>query len=502
MLLAICGFLLVAAYVLPFRSFDPDEFEHSHAAWCMSKGMLPYRDFFEHHTPWYYYLLRPFFHAFDVAGSLESARHFFLFGRVLSLALTALSVFLVARIGHLWQDRKTGVLAALLLVSQPVFFEKAIEMRPDVLALPMFAGCLWLLLRATARDSIQATKGLRYFVGAGLGLGGAVMCTQKMLFVLPGLLAGLCIWSLAGERSGRSVAGFLHTVGACARFRVPMVLAFLGSACIPAGLTWAGFALQDAGTEFLTNNFLLNARWKPIQTHQLHKLISTSWPVLSLCLLGVAMSLFHILRWGGRWRSGLLLFCTLSGLFAGVVIIPSAHSQYYLMPLPLVCLFAAKALSSLVERAHRPVRPLLLLLALIPLGVLPARALRATLHWGNEPQLARLGFVFENTAPGDIVMDGWQGTGVFRPHAFHYFFLHPETLAMLPRSQLDKYLNALERGRIRPRLIAMDPCLFALGQRFHRFVLRNYTTRDGFFYVRNGFWRPQPGSLLRQLRGS
>ena len=30
------------------RYFNPDEFEHLHFAWCISKGMLPYRDFFEH----------------------------------------------------------------------------------------------------------------------------------------------------------------------------------------------------------------------------------------------------------------------------------------------------------------------------------------------------------------------------------------------------------------------------------------------------------------------
>src|SRR5579872_209907 len=41
------------------RRFDPDEFEHLHAAWCVSKGSIPYRDFFEHHTPWFYYVLEP-----------------------------------------------------------------------------------------------------------------------------------------------------------------------------------------------------------------------------------------------------------------------------------------------------------------------------------------------------------------------------------------------------------------------------------------------------------
>jgi hypothetical protein len=87
------------------------------------------------------------------------------------------------------------------------------------------------------------------------------------------------------------------------------------------------------------------------------------------------------------------------------------------------------------------------------------------------------------------VMDGWQGTGVFRPHAFHYFFLHRETLAMLPQHELAMFLGALERGAIRPSLIAVDRHLMALGPRFHTFVRTRYTSSDGFFYVPRPFWR-------------
>ena len=142
----------------------------------------------------------------------------------------------------------------------------------------------------------------------------------------------------------------------------------------------------------------------------------------------------------------------------------------------------------------------------------------------NDGQLARLRFVFENTEAEDVVMDGWQGMGVFRPHAFHYFFLHPETVAMLPRPHLDAYLDALESGAIRPKLIAMDWNLASLGPRFQEFVTRNYVSSDGLFYfprgtwqaqgarrgpagaerdpsLRSGFWQPRQGGLLRALRG-
>src|SRR5437016_2091016 len=46
--------LIVAIYawrlfLLQTRTFDADEFEHLHAAFAIHQGLLPYRDFFEHH---------------------------------------------------------------------------------------------------------------------------------------------------------------------------------------------------------------------------------------------------------------------------------------------------------------------------------------------------------------------------------------------------------------------------------------------------------------------
>lgn len=492
--LATAGVLLSWVPAVVHRCFDPDEFEHSHAAWCVSKGMLPYQDFFEHHTPWYYVLLRPFFHGFDVAGSVDSARHFLLFGRGLSLVLSALSVFLLGRIGGLWSERRVGLLAGLMLVGQPMFAEKAIEIRPDVLALPLFLGGLWFLLRGLARGAASTGWSLRHSFVAGLGLGAAVMCTQKMLFVFPGLLAGLMLWCVGGSAP-------LATMQARARARLPMLLMLLAGVCVPFAATWAGFAWYGAGGAFIRNNFILNAHWKPVETGQGHKLIATSWPVLTLGLLGAVVSSMRLLR-AREGRSGsLVLLCTVLGLFAGLLIMPSAHSQYYLMPLPLVCLLAAHGVLFLIDRLRRSVRPALLVLALVVFAQFPARAAREPLECRNDGQLARLRYVFERTRPDDLVMDGWQGMGVFRPHAFYYFFLHREALAMLPHARLAAYLDALDSGRVRPTLIAMDRSLVALGPRFQHFVRQHYATTDGFLYFLNGFWSKHPRGLLREVRG-
>ena len=475
-LLATAGFLLARIPVIPVRIFDPDEFQHSHAAWCVWKGMVPYKDFFEHHTPWYYYALRPFFHWFDVAGSFESARHFLSFGRGLSLVLTVVSVLLVIQIGRLLENRSVGLLAGLLLVSQPVFFQKTLEIRPDVLALPFFLGGLCFLLRGLASSPDGATSRFRRFLGGGLCLGAAIMCTQKMLFVLPGLLAGLGIWSL--------FAGSHSTTQAGPRSRMLSTAAFLLGLGVPATLTWAAFALHHGGGEFIANNFLINSRWTRAVGEQLIRVLEGSWPVLVLSLLGASAFLYRCFRSEPREYGGFLLSCTLLGLIAGILVVPVAHRQYYLMPIPIACLFAAKGVYFLVERAREPARAWLLVLATLPLLVLPILGLREAFTEPNDHQLARLRQVFELTGPTDLVMDGWEGTGVFRPHAFYYYFLHDESVTMLPRERVNAYLDDLESGKVRPKLIAMDEHLVTLGSRFLRFVNRSYVSHDGLFLLK------------------
>src|SRR5579863_1096552 len=118
LLAAIVALFLARLPLMAVRVFDNDEFEHAHAAWSVFRGLLPYRDFFEHHTPWYYFTLSPFFHWFRVAESFDSARHFLIVGRLLSLALTVLSVVLLFFVGRMGASRRVGLFAGLFLVGQ------------------------------------------------------------------------------------------------------------------------------------------------------------------------------------------------------------------------------------------------------------------------------------------------------------------------------------------------------------------------------------------------
>lgn len=474
MLVAIVAFFVARIPVIPTRAFDPDELEHAHAAFSVFGGLLPYKDFFEHHTPWYHYLLQPLFHLFDVAGSFESARHFLIAGRALSLALTVLSVALVVAMGRRWLGRQAGLLAGLFLVGQPVFFEKTVEIRPDVLALPFYLAGLLLVQRGLSSTDGAWRKARWSFLTGGLCIGAAIMCTQKMLFVLPGLAAGLGLWvalALRHDARARLKSRVLASVG-------------LGLALfVPGLLTVAAFSLRGGGAEFIRNNFLLNAGWKHVVIDQLRKTLASSAPILILALLGVSVALYRYVRARDRQFASVVWASILGALIAGILVVPVAHRQYYLILLPLVCLFAAQGLVFLVGMVRGPVRGWLLAVAVLGLSVLPTLDIVQALRQRNDKQLTRLRYVYANTSATDAVMDGWEGMGVFRPHAFYYYFIHEELLDMLPKSRVNAFVDDLEAGRVRPRLIALDQNLILLGSRFVRFVERHYRTDDGFFML-------------------
>ena len=489
-LLATVAFFIARVPLIPRRVFDPDEFEHSHAAWSVFRGLLPYKDFFEHHTPWYYFALSPFFRWFAVDQSFEAARSFLLFARAFSFLLAALSVVLVTRVGRLAaakdsvepsstpSTRRVGLLTGLFLAGQPVFIQKTMEIRPDVPALLFFLGALWFLLRGLSEREDSATVGLggfrlRWFLGGGLCLGASIMCTQKMLFALPGALLGLGLWALADRRRAL-----------LARMRAVLIVCV--GVAVPALFTWAEFAVHGGGRQFIYDNFLLNAKWQLGSVRGVVVTLKTSWPVLVLALLGASVSMYRFFRDRRRQYGDLLLLCILGGLIAGIVVVTVAYEQYCLMPLAIACLFGAKGLSFIGELLRERARAWFFVCATLLLMILPVRDLRRSFTLRNDREMARLRYVFEHTGPTDTVLDGWMGTQLFRPHPLYYFFMHRELLVMLSESDKESYLGPLENGTVRPSLITLDDELIALGPRFLRFVRRNYETNDGLFYFPTG----------------
>jgi hypothetical protein len=163
--------------------------------------------------------------------------------------------------------------------------------------------------------------------------------------------------------------------------------------------------------------------------------------------------------------------------------VPAAYKQYYLMPLPIACVFAAKGLVWIVEMAQERVRRRLLIGATVLLLIWPVVGAEEISCAPRRPTDGETALRVSSTPrAADAVLDGWMGTQVFRPHPLYYGFMHGELRPCSRKQTKMPYLGPLESGRVRPALITLDDELRALGPRFLSFVRQNYVSADGLFY--------------------
>jgi len=75
---------------------------------------------------------------------------------------------------------------------------------------------------------------------------------------------------------------------------------------------------------------------------------------------------------------------------------------------------------------------------------------------GNNPEFDEMRYILANTSPQDTVMDGYRGSGIFRPHAYFFWFMPFNDRARIPMDDRQRLLEDLHSGSIQPRVILFD----------------------------------------------
>jgi hypothetical protein len=457
------------------RGFDPDEFQHLHGGWCLAHGLWPYRDYFEHHTPWLWFALAPLLALVDVDNDPDRAVMFILAARGAMWILGSLAIALTFRLARLGAGTRAGWLAAALLSVTLVFVEKTIEIRPDVPAVVFLLGSWVATVAALRRDPARRGTAWRLFA-AGVLLGAALLFTQKVLFSLPGTIIVLLWWVLDRRQAGT------------ARGRATPVAVFGVGVIVPVAITLAVFSVHTGIAAFVEFNLQRNARWivrfPPLGS--LQRIFEENGALVCLALVGGVIAARRLRAADALPRGDALLVLQTIGLLAGAFAIPVPHLQYFLMVLPLTAILAAQALlagaEALALRLRRVAPPAIAaasaaIAGLAVVAVPPMIGTASGLHPrypAQQDQLGRMRLVYALTQPGDTVMDGFTGAGVFRPHAYYYFFLHNQVRALLGRAEMDDLRRALRDGEIAPALVLFDVDLRSLSPDFEAFVEENY----------------------------
>jgi hypothetical protein len=494
-LLFVAGVQVARVDHLLHRWWCADELEHLHAAWCIAQGQVPYRDFFEHHTPALYYLLAPVVGAMHPERSAERAVATIVVSRFLMWGLCGLLLGLIYRLGRWVHSRMAGAVAVLLALSSMMFLDRTLEIRPDLISVPAMLAGVWLAGAGFRRAGRGAGWQL-FWSGACWGVG--FLASPKVLFALLGFCPAVMVL-LADPRRAEDL-----------RRRVMMGVALAAGFFVMLAVVAGLFAMAGAAGDLVHYTFLMNARWKfHLEPWQAIAELAYEAPVLvAMGLAGLARGVIRACGRGGVRRGLVLPVGTLVGTIVGIFLIPVPYTEYFLMPISLLAVYgavvvvefsgwvgrwrrvrtgamvvgAAGVFAFILVRLRPPFvgsgvegavlglalvggcvllflrrRHVGLLVVMAGLAIFPFRRTPLVAGPSNADQRASLAYVQEHTSAGDRVFDGWEHiTAPFRPHAWFYFFLHREIRPMLTEGDYDELLSGLETGKIRPAVVVMD----------------------------------------------
>ena len=325
--LLIAGALGCRFLVARNRYFNPDEIQHLHGGFSIAHGLVPFRDYFEHHTPWLPYLLSWIYpiHA-DTLESIFFARYLMI---VFTIATVLLTYFIAARL----HGRDVGLLAALMLSVALPFMEKSLEVRPDV---PQTT--LWLAGLAAAMAAIRSQE-WRWYGVSGLLLGSTIMFSQKGVIGVAGVCAAIA-WACIDRCFDEPV-----------RQRLQGALVFALGLMAPFLATCLQLLAAGALAEFIDYNFVLNATWTsgyaPLRI--IEEIAQKGPLVFTLGLGGLILAVVDLSTRRDRRDGSIVVVAGALALVAGIWVVPMLFLQYFQPLLPLWCIFAASLLWRVFE---------------------------------------------------------------------------------------------------------------------------------------------------------
>ena len=293
-----------------------DEVEHMHAAWMVSIGERPFADFFEQHPPVYWYLIAP------VAQMTESPQVFAFVARLFDLLCLAGFLAVFHRIVRRVEPRAAGPWPPLLLFGAYVFTRNMMVVRPDPLMTLLAFAALdqWFAYLAQPRVWRAALAGVLF--------GAATAVLQKAGVMMALVMAGAGVSFVLERELRRVLALGVVVMGACAA--IPLALLGL--------FAWHGGWLADMWFCNVPFNrfFYLEAPvaarvslWSTVSA-----VLVTNPVIVVLGLAGIDRRVLEPPR------------VALAAILAGFSFMLATSSfplaQYFLFPLPVLAIFAAR----------------------------------------------------------------------------------------------------------------------------------------------------------------
>jgi hypothetical protein len=181
-------------------------------------------------------------------------------------------------------------------------------------------------------------------------------------------------------------------------------------------------------------------------------------------------------KYSARDRSGLRYMIAIAFLGGTIALLMTRHDWIWAHPdlrwlkESVVLLLVAGTVLMLRAQSAAALTVLLCAVCICPYYLARVQFLEV-----NTNELQSLRYAIEKTSPTDTMMDGFSGIGVFRPHAYFYWYLDPEIIGMMTDEQKRQLLADLQTGKLAPRYLIMDSFLDDVLSPIRSYVSSNFS---------------------------
>ena len=385
--------ILVSIFFYSYnRAFDPDEIENLHTAWKIVQGQEIFVDFFQHHHPFFDYLITPIIRTFgDTVDSIFVSRYFML----MLIACILITTYLLSL--RIFKNSEVGIISLILTSTDITFYMKSIEIRPDVPQ--VLAGLLSIYFLFAYYDK----KSLKNLIASSVSLAVSFLFLQKSI-VLIVAIGALLIYDVFKKRVTYRHAALYATVF------------LISTSPYYIYVLLSGTFEQYFVTNWLVNYYLHEGSGRP----DIYPIILRENTItLVLYLIGVIM-MFRLGKERRFAALSLLLFIIPTILFQNLL------RQYLVLAVIPFCVIASYALYSVFDR--RLYRLIVVIVAIyIPLIYTHNYGFfRLDKRWQRD-QLAKIEYVLSITDENDKVYDGNVIFNVFRDDIDYFWFCMGDT---------------------------------------------------------------------------
>ncbi len=335
------------------KRYGIDEFTYAHAAWLISNGQVPYRDFFCHHFPFPFYLMAVPFRFLD-----DNPNHI-RYLRLMMLMFLAVILAATSRVNRR-EGQWTALITSLTLLMVPAVVAPAIEIRPDAIALAFFLAAVAVLY---TREAARRTGGLpesdvslpvahdrwpprigcRKGLGSGMLFGLAICASEKVLCYGAVFAAA---WAMDVFYNRKRKADYL----------LGNPFTFLAGVGVVAVSACVFLTLSGAWGSFVRYSLQWSAAYQQLHhgfTWQRYFwwIISGIWWLWGFAVVGLGATAGRLVRAGpARWSDpDWLLIGALPGAFASYALQRCAYPYSLLPAMTVMCIFSARGLALTVQ---------------------------------------------------------------------------------------------------------------------------------------------------------